>query len=71
MGESAEALETIELLYQAAVDPALWPEALHRFALATGGAVIQAASARRGTISARRGTISARRGAPTTRAAAA
>jgi DNA-binding CsgD family transcriptional regulator len=37
MGESAEALETIELLYQAAVDPTLWPEALHRFALATGG----------------------------------
>ncbi len=37
MGESAEALETIELLYQAAVDPALWPEALQRFALATGG----------------------------------
>ncbi len=37
MAESAEALETIELLYQAAVDPTLWPEALHRFALATGG----------------------------------
>lgn len=37
MSESAEALETIDLLYQAAVDPALWPEALHRLALATGG----------------------------------
>jgi DNA-binding CsgD family transcriptional regulator len=37
MAESAEALETIDLLYQAAIDPALWPEALHRLALATGG----------------------------------
>jgi hypothetical protein len=35
MPESVEALETIDLLYQAALDPTLWREALHRFALAT------------------------------------
>jgi PAS domain-containing protein len=37
MPESVEALETIDLLYQAALDPTLWREALHRFALATWG----------------------------------
>ena len=38
MAESLDALETIDLLYQAAVDPALWPDALDRLARATGGA---------------------------------
>lgn len=37
MAESVEALETIDLLYQAALDPALWRQALHRLALTTGG----------------------------------
>jgi DNA-binding CsgD family transcriptional regulator len=37
MGVSTEALETIDLLYRAALEPALWPEALHRLALASGG----------------------------------
>ncbi len=35
MAESLDALETIDLLYQAAVDPALWPDALDRFARAS------------------------------------
>jgi hypothetical protein len=30
-------LDTIELLYRAAVEPALWPAALQRLALASGG----------------------------------
>ncbi len=37
MAESLEALETIDLLYQAAIDPALWPDALDRLSRATGG----------------------------------
>ena len=37
MTESLDALETIDLLYQAAIDPALWPHALDRFARASGG----------------------------------
>lgn len=37
MAEPIDALETIDLLYQAAVTPELWPQALHRFALAVGG----------------------------------
>lgn len=37
MGRSVEVLETIELLYRAAVEPQLWPEALHQLALTVGG----------------------------------
>jgi DNA-binding CsgD family transcriptional regulator len=37
MAESLDALDTIDLLYQAAIDPALWPDALDRFSRATGG----------------------------------
>ena len=37
MAEAAEALETIDLLYRAAVEPELWPEALQSLALSTGG----------------------------------
>jgi DNA-binding CsgD family transcriptional regulator len=37
MAESLDALDTIDLLYQAAIDPALWPDALERFSRATGG----------------------------------
>jgi DNA-binding CsgD family transcriptional regulator/PAS domain-containing protein len=37
MAESLDALETIDLLYQAAIDPALWPDALDRLSRATGG----------------------------------
>lgn len=37
MAESLDALETIDLLYQAAIDPGLWPDALDRLACATGG----------------------------------
>lgn len=36
MGRSVEVLETIELLYRAAVEPELWPDALHQLALAVG-----------------------------------
>jgi DNA-binding CsgD family transcriptional regulator len=37
MAKPAETLETIDLLYRAALEPTLWPEALHRFAFASGG----------------------------------
>ena len=37
MGEPVETLETIEALYHAAVEPALWPQALRRFGFASGG----------------------------------
>ena len=37
MGNAADTLETIDLLYRAALEPELWPQALHRLALATGG----------------------------------
>ncbi len=37
MAEASETLETIDLLYRAAVEPELWRDALHQFALATGG----------------------------------
>jgi DNA-binding CsgD family transcriptional regulator len=37
MAKTAETLETIDLLYRAALEPALWRDALHQFALATGG----------------------------------
>jgi DNA-binding CsgD family transcriptional regulator len=37
MAETIEVLETIDLLYRAAVEPELWREALHRFALTSGG----------------------------------
>jgi DNA-binding CsgD family transcriptional regulator/PAS domain-containing protein len=37
MAESLDALETIDLLYEAAIDPARWPDALDRLARATGG----------------------------------
>ncbi len=37
MAESSDVLDTIDLLYRAALEPALWPQALHRFALAVGG----------------------------------
>jgi DNA-binding CsgD family transcriptional regulator/PAS domain-containing protein len=37
MAETIDTLETIDLLYQAAVAPELWPLALHRFALCAGG----------------------------------
>jgi len=37
MAESLDALETIDLLYQAALEPALWSDALDRLARATGG----------------------------------
>jgi DNA-binding CsgD family transcriptional regulator/PAS domain-containing protein len=37
MAEPAEALETIELLYQAALEPVLWPAALSKLAQAVGG----------------------------------
>lgn len=37
MAGTIKALETIDLLYQAALEPALWPEALDRMAKACGG----------------------------------
>ena len=37
MAETIEALETIDLLYRAALDPKLWPEALQKLAHCTGG----------------------------------
>jgi DNA-binding CsgD family transcriptional regulator len=37
MAEAKEALETIDLLYRAALEPELWREALHKLALTTGG----------------------------------
>ncbi len=37
MARSAKTLETIDLLYQAAVTPELWPDALDGLAAATGG----------------------------------
>jgi DNA-binding CsgD family transcriptional regulator len=37
MARTAAVLDTIELLYRAAVEPALWPDALQRLALACGG----------------------------------
>jgi hypothetical protein len=37
MAESDDVLATIDLLYRAAMDPELWPQALHQFALAVGG----------------------------------
>ena len=37
MAKAADILETIDLLYRAAVEPGLWREALHQFALTTGG----------------------------------
>jgi DNA-binding CsgD family transcriptional regulator/PAS domain-containing protein len=37
MAEGTEALEAIDLLYQAAVEPELWPQALHKLAEAVGG----------------------------------
>lgn len=37
MAAGIDTLETIEALYQAALEPALWPAALHKLALAAGG----------------------------------
>jgi len=37
MAKPVAVLDTIELLYRAAMEPALWPDALHRLALASGG----------------------------------
>ena len=37
MSEAPEALEAIDLLYRAALEPALWPEALHKLAQTVGG----------------------------------
>ncbi len=37
MAESIAALEAIDLLYRAAVDPKLWPEALQKLAFCAGG----------------------------------
>lgn len=37
MAETIDTLEAIDLLYRAAVDPALWPDALQRLAFCTGG----------------------------------
>jgi DNA-binding CsgD family transcriptional regulator len=37
VAEQLGVLDTIELIYRAAVEPELWPQALHRFALACGG----------------------------------
>jgi DNA-binding CsgD family transcriptional regulator/PAS domain-containing protein len=37
MGKSIDVLETIDLLYRAAMEPELWPQALHQFAEAVGG----------------------------------
>jgi DNA-binding CsgD family transcriptional regulator/PAS domain-containing protein len=37
MGGTSHTLETIDLLYRAALEPELWPEALHQLALASGG----------------------------------
>jgi DNA-binding CsgD family transcriptional regulator len=37
MAKPVAVLDTIELLYRAAVEPALWPDALQRLALACGG----------------------------------
>jgi DNA-binding CsgD family transcriptional regulator/PAS domain-containing protein len=37
MGQSAETLEIIDLLYQAALEPERWPDALQRLAFACGG----------------------------------
>jgi DNA-binding CsgD family transcriptional regulator len=37
MGQAFRALETIERIYQAAIEPGLWPDALQRFAEAVGG----------------------------------
>jgi len=37
MAESSDVLDTVDLLYRAALEPALWPQALHRFAWAVGG----------------------------------
>jgi DNA-binding CsgD family transcriptional regulator len=37
MAKAADILETVDLLYRAAVEPELWRDALHQFALTTGG----------------------------------
>jgi DNA-binding CsgD family transcriptional regulator/PAS domain-containing protein len=37
MGKSIDVLEAIDLLYRAAMEPELWPQALHQFAEAVGG----------------------------------
>lgn len=37
MAETIESLETVDLLYRAAVDPTLWPEALQKLAFCAGG----------------------------------